>query len=122
MLGPVDYAIWFAALFADVWCAFCIVKRKALSQNFTIFLFFAAASLADSHNYLIGRTINKIPIEKNFLYKIIPPFTISKAREFLKEYDKIATAQRMAGDIRCSAAGTFKDGRTSTTMDGSTCC
>lgn len=53
-------------------------------------LFFAATSLADSNNFLIGRTFNKIPTEKNLFSRLIPPSTIEKAREFLTEYDKIA--------------------------------
>ena len=56
MLGPVDYAIWFAALFADVWCAVSIVKKKALSQNFTIFLFFAASATIGVARYLLVET------------------------------------------------------------------
>ena len=56
MLGPVDYTIWFAALFADIYCAICIVKKKALSQNFTIFLFFAASATVGVARYLLVET------------------------------------------------------------------
>ncbi len=53
-------------------------------------IFFIATTLADSNNYLIGRTLNKIPHEKNVLFKLIPQTTLDKASEFLIEYDKIA--------------------------------
>jgi len=53
-------------------------------------LFFVATSLADSNNYLIGRTFKKIPTEHSFLPKIIPQASINKASEFLDEYDRIA--------------------------------
>ena len=56
MLGPVDYAIWLAVLCADVWCAVSIVKKKAFSQNFTIFLFVSASALVGAARYLIVAT------------------------------------------------------------------
>ncbi len=56
MLGPVDYAIWFAVLFADFFCAFCIVKKKAFSQNFTIFLFVSASAVVGVARYLLVQT------------------------------------------------------------------
>ena len=56
MLGPVDYAIWFTALFADICCAVCIVKKKAFSQNFTIFLFFSASATVGVARYLLLET------------------------------------------------------------------
>jgi hypothetical protein len=56
MLSPVDYVIWFVAVCADVCCAVCIVKKKALSQNFTIFLFFSASAAIGVSRYLLVET------------------------------------------------------------------
>jgi len=56
MLGPVDYAIWFAILFADFFCAVCILKKKAFAQNFTIFLFVSASAVVGVARYLLLET------------------------------------------------------------------
>ena len=53
MLGPVAYSIWCAVLCADVWCAVCIVKRKAFSQNFTIFLFVSASAVVGVARFIL---------------------------------------------------------------------
>lgn len=54
------------------------------------FIFFIAASFGDSSNYLIGRSLKKVPLENNKITKFLPLSSINTAKEFLDEYDKIA--------------------------------
>lgn len=52
-------------------------------------LYFVATSLADSNNFLIGRTIRKLPDKTNLL-RFLPNQAIDRARVFLESYDRIA--------------------------------
>ena len=53
-------------------------------------LYFVATALADSNNYLIGRTMGKIPNDKKVLFRFLPDQALDKARAFLESYDRIA--------------------------------
>ena len=61
-----------------------------LSVFHLFIIFFIAASLGDSSNYLIGYSLKKVPLENNKITKFLPISTIHTAKEFLDEYDKIA--------------------------------
>src|SRR5258706_13639301 len=43
MLGPVDYSLLLADLLVEVFCVLCLLRRKALSQHFTIVLYLCAS-------------------------------------------------------------------------------
>ncbi|MGH9678888.1 MAG: hypothetical protein ACRD4Y_02960 [Candidatus Acidiferrales bacterium] len=45
MLGPVDYAIWLAVIFVELFSLYCMLWRKAFSQHFTL-VFYLCACLA----------------------------------------------------------------------------
>jgi hypothetical protein len=53
MLGPVDYAIWLAAFFANVGCLVCIIKGKAFFRYFTLVLFLSASTVIGVGRYVI---------------------------------------------------------------------
>ena len=53
MLGPVDYAIWFAVTLADFFCLACIFRKRAVSQHFTIVLFLSSSIAVSVGRYLI---------------------------------------------------------------------
>ena len=53
-------------------------------------LYFVATALADSNNYLIGRTMGKIPNDKKILFRFLPDQALDKARAFIESYDRIA--------------------------------
>ena len=53
-------------------------------------LYFLATALADSNNYLIGRTMGKIPNDKKILFRFLPDQALDKARAFIESYDRIA--------------------------------
>lgn len=58
---------------------------------FTLFLlYFIATCLADSNNFLIGRTIHKFSTNKRFSFRFIPQQAVDKARQFLDNYDRVA--------------------------------
>jgi hypothetical protein len=42
-MGPVDYTLLLADLFVEVCCVVCLLKKKALSQHFTIVLYLCAS-------------------------------------------------------------------------------
>ncbi|MFJ8237044.1 VTT domain-containing protein [Ureibacillus sp. NPDC094379] len=73
-----------------VFASGAIAAMDRLSFVSLFFLFFIATSLADSNNYLIGKSIRNIPSENSRLMKIIPVQTLGKARIFLNDYDKVA--------------------------------
>ncbi len=56
MLGPVNYAIWLTILLAEFFCLICLLKRKALSQYFTLVLYLCACVATDIGSYSIIRT------------------------------------------------------------------
>jgi hypothetical protein len=43
MMGPVDYIIWLVVTLVHVFCLACVIKKRAVSQHFTIVLFLAAS-------------------------------------------------------------------------------
>lgn len=53
-------------------------------------LYFVATALADSNNFLIGRTMGKIPNNQKVVLRFLPDQAILKARDFLESYDRIA--------------------------------
>jgi hypothetical protein len=53
MLGPVDYAIWIAVSLADLFCLFCIFKKKAYSRHFTIVVFLSSSIAVGIGRYLL---------------------------------------------------------------------
>ncbi|WP_431029725.1 DedA family protein [Lysinibacillus sp. LZ02] len=57
----------------------------------TLFLvYFVATTLADSHNYLIGKLLGNIAQEKLNLFHFIPENAITRAKVFIEDYDRIA--------------------------------
>ena len=55
-----------------------------------LILFIVATALADSNNYLIGKTVRKIPPKRNIFMRFISEETTSKALLFLQDYDRVA--------------------------------
>ncbi len=53
MLSPVDYAIWFAIFLVEVFCVVCLLKKKALSQHFTIVLYLSASIAVSVGRYAV---------------------------------------------------------------------
>lgn len=53
-------------------------------------LFIVATTLADSNNYLIGRTVRKLPPKRNFIMRIVSEEHVQKAQYFLQQYDNVA--------------------------------
>ncbi len=53
MLGPVDYAVWFAVTLADLFCLLCIFRKRAISRHFTIVLFLSSSIAVSIGRYLI---------------------------------------------------------------------
>ena len=53
-------------------------------------LYFAATSLADSNNYLIGKLLGNVPQEKNIVFRFIPYTAVGGAKQFIQEYDRVA--------------------------------
>jgi hypothetical protein len=56
MLSPVDYAIWFAIFLVEVFCVACLLKKKALSQHFTIVLYLCASIAVSVGRYAVIAT------------------------------------------------------------------
>ncbi len=56
MLGPVNYAIWLAVLLVELFSLACLLKRKALSQHFTLVLYLCACFASDFSSYIIIAT------------------------------------------------------------------
>lgn len=52
-------------------------------------LYFTATALADSNNFLIGRTAHKLSTSKGLLH-YLPPNAMNRARHFLERYDRAA--------------------------------
>lgn len=61
-----------------------------LNILYLLIIFFVAASLGDSSNYFIGKSLKKVPNEKSRMSKFIPNSALKNSKEFLDEYDKIA--------------------------------
>ena len=58
---------------------------------FTLFiLYFAATTLADSNNYLIGKLLGNVPQEKNIVFRFIPVTAVARAKQFIQDYDRVA--------------------------------
>ncbi|MEK4229864.1 DedA family protein [Solibacillus sp. FSL H8-0538] len=53
-------------------------------------LYFVATTLADSNNFLVGRTMGKIADEKKLLLRFMPDQVLDRAHGFLESYDRIA--------------------------------
>ena len=53
-------------------------------------LYFAATTLADSNNYLIGRLLGNVPYEKNIVFRFIPITAVARAKQFIQDYDRVA--------------------------------
>lgn len=56
MLGPVDCAIWLAVFLVEAFSLFCLLKRKAYSQHFTLLLYLCACVAVDIGRYSIITT------------------------------------------------------------------
>ena len=66
MPGPVDYIIWFAVLFADLFCLACLLKKKAFSRHFTVALFLFASVVVGVLRYLI--LVSAGPSSESYYY------------------------------------------------------
>ena len=53
-------------------------------------LFIVATTLADSNNYLIGRSVRKIPPKRNLIMRVVSEEQVQKAQHFLQQYDNVA--------------------------------
>lgn len=53
-------------------------------------LFIVATTLADSNNYLIGRSVRKIPPKRNLIMRVVSEEHVQKAQHFLQQYDNVA--------------------------------
>ena len=53
-------------------------------------LYFAATTLADSNNYLIGKLLGNVPYEKNIVFRFIPITAVTRAKQFIRDYDHVA--------------------------------
>jgi hypothetical protein len=51
VLGPVNYVIWLAVLVVELFSLVCLLKRRALSQYFTLALYLCACFAADFGGY-----------------------------------------------------------------------
>lgn len=54
------------------------------------FIYFIAAILGDSQNYLIGKTLNKMDLSQTFIGKLLPESTIEQSQKFIQHYDRVA--------------------------------
>ena len=52
-------------------------------------LFIVATTLADSNNYLIGRSVRKIPPKRNLIMRVVSEEQVQKAQHFLQQYDNV---------------------------------
>ncbi|MCM3720951.1 MULTISPECIES: DedA family protein [Solibacillus] len=55
-----------------------------------LIIFIVATTLADSSNYLIGKSIRKIPPKRNLFRRFLSEETNEKALNFLENYDRVA--------------------------------
>lgn len=55
-----------------------------------LILFIVATALADSNNYLIGKSVRKIPPKRNIFMRFVSEETTTKALTFLEDYDRVA--------------------------------
>ena len=53
-------------------------------------LFILATTLADSNNYLIGKSVRKIPPNRNIFMRFMSEQATEKAHQFLIDYDRVA--------------------------------
>ena len=53
-------------------------------------LFILATTLADSNNYLIGKSVRKIPPKRNIFMRFMSEQATEKAHQFLIDYDRVA--------------------------------
>jgi len=55
-MGPVDYVIWFVVTLVHLFCLACVIRKRALSQHFTIVLFLTASIAIGVSRYVIMLT------------------------------------------------------------------
>lgn len=53
MMGPVDYVIWLVVTLVHLFCLACVIKKRAISQHFTIVLFLIASIAIGAGRYFI---------------------------------------------------------------------
>jgi hypothetical protein len=53
MLGPVDYMIFLIEFLVEVCCLVCLLKKKALSQHFTLVIYLCASVAVGAGRYAI---------------------------------------------------------------------
>jgi hypothetical protein len=56
VLGPVDYAIWLAVIFIEIFSLFYMLRRKAFLQHFTLVFYLCACLAVNVGRYSIIRT------------------------------------------------------------------
>jgi hypothetical protein len=53
VLGPVNYAIWLAVLLVELFSLFCLLRRRAFTQHFTLVLYLCCCFASDFASYII---------------------------------------------------------------------
>ena len=56
MLGPVDYAIWLAVIFVEIFSLLCVLKSRSFSRHFTLVLYLGVCLAVNVGRYSIIRT------------------------------------------------------------------
>ena len=56
MLGPVDYAIWLAVIFVEIFSLLCVLKSRSFSRHFTLVLYLGVCLAVNIGRYSIIRT------------------------------------------------------------------
>ena len=53
MLGPIDYSMWSVDFLVEICCLVCLLKKRAFSRHFTLFLYLCASIAAGVGRYSI---------------------------------------------------------------------
>jgi len=56
VLGPVDYAIWLAVIFVEIFSLLCVLKSRSFSRHFTLVLYLGVCLAVNVGRYSIIRT------------------------------------------------------------------
>jgi len=56
VLGPVDYAIWLAVFLVELFSLFCVLKKRAFSEYFTLVLYLCSCLAVEIGRYSIIKT------------------------------------------------------------------
>lgn len=68
MLGPLDYTLWVIGFLAQVGALASIVKARAVSRNFTLFLYILAACVLSFGRYVVFERYGLLSSEYLYFY------------------------------------------------------